>query len=115
MGERFDLDKEDSRAKLLKILKNNKRRLVISRVPENLKKEFIEFANQEFCEDYGMALRWLWDQAWEYQAMKEKLIDLGSIDARLRILEDNLLIHDNKTEKSIKLLNGKIIRRRDEK
>ena len=108
------MDKEDSRAKLLKILKNNKRRLVISRVPENLKKEFIEFANQEFCEDYGMALRWLWDQAWEYQAMKEKLIDLGSIDARLRILEDNLLTQGNKSEKSIKLLNGKIIRR-DEK
>jgi len=84
-------------------------------VDEDFRELFVSFANESFNNDTGACLKWLWDQAWEYQAMKEKLIDLGSIDARLRILEDNLLAHDNKTEKSIKLLNGKIIRRRDEK
>jgi len=41
--------------------------LVMSRVPENTRKEFIEFANGEFAEDYGMTLKYVWDCFKHYQ------------------------------------------------
>ena len=41
--------------------------LVMSRVPENTRKEFIEFANGEFCEDYGMTLKYVWECFKHYQ------------------------------------------------
>ena len=40
----------------------SKKKLIISRVPSNTYYEFKEFANEEnFCEDYGMALKFLMD------------------------------------------------------
>jgi hypothetical protein len=41
--------------------------LVMSRVPEKTRKEFIEFANGEFAEDYGMTLHYVWDCFKHYQ------------------------------------------------
>jgi hypothetical protein len=41
--------------------------LVISRVPENTRKEFIEFAEGEFAGDYGLLLRELWECYKHYQ------------------------------------------------
>jgi hypothetical protein len=41
--------------------------LVMSRVPENTRKEFIEFAEGEFAEDYGMCLNYIWDCFKHYQ------------------------------------------------
>ena len=35
--------------------------LVINRVPENIRNEFVAFAEEEFCEDYGMTLKYIWD------------------------------------------------------
>ena len=35
--------------------------LVISRVPKHTREEFIEFADEEFASDYGMCLKYLWD------------------------------------------------------
>jgi hypothetical protein len=49
--------------------------LVMSRVPENTRKEFIEFANGEFAGDYGMALMWYIQQANEYQKVKKVLLN----------------------------------------
>ena len=49
--------------------------LVMSRVPEKTRKEFIEFANGEFAEDYGMALKWIFEQAMEYQKVKKVLLN----------------------------------------
>ena len=49
--------------------------LVMSRVPDKTRKEFIEFANGEFAEDYGQALKWYIDQANEYQKVKKILLN----------------------------------------
>jgi len=43
------------------VLKEKERRLSISRVPKKTKEEFVEFANEEFEEDYGMCLKYVWD------------------------------------------------------
>jgi len=68
------LDKEDSRAKLLKILKNNKRRLVISRVPIETKKQFIEHANKYYEGDYGMLLMTAFNDYLLVRKLKELII-----------------------------------------
>ena len=33
----------------------------INRIPPKTQKAFIEFAKEEFCDDRGMALKFLWD------------------------------------------------------
>ena len=37
------------------------RSIVISRVPINTKKNFLEWCEENFESDRGMALKWLWD------------------------------------------------------
>ena len=41
--------------------------LVMSRVPEKTRKEFVEFANGEFASDYGCTLVFVWDCFKHYQ------------------------------------------------
>ena len=41
--------------------------IVMSRVPEKTRKEFIEFADGEFAGDYGMTLHYIWDAFKHYQ------------------------------------------------
>lgn len=36
--------------------------LTMSRVPLNLFKEFKELADSEFCGDYGMTLKFIWEE-----------------------------------------------------
>lgn len=43
------------------ILREKERSLHISRVPKNIKEEFVKFAEEEFAGDYGMLLRELWE------------------------------------------------------
>jgi len=41
--------------------------LVMSRVPEKTRAEFVEFAKGEFEDDYGMCLHYVWDMFKHYQ------------------------------------------------
>ena len=43
------------------VLRDKEKRLSISRVPKKTKEEFVAFANEEFEEDYGMCLKYVWD------------------------------------------------------
>lgn len=43
------------------VLREKERKLFISRLPMQVKEEFIKLANEEFCEDYGMAFKHVWD------------------------------------------------------
>ncbi len=47
--------------KLARRLQENRQSLHIARVPPKTKEEFVKWAEKEFCSDYGMALKWLWD------------------------------------------------------
>ena len=46
---------------IIELYRNAKDRLVFDRVPWKTKKAFKQFASEEFANDYGMALKWLWD------------------------------------------------------
>ena len=46
---------------LAKRLQGNRESLHIARVPPKTKEEFTKWAKDEFCGDYGMALKFLWD------------------------------------------------------
>ncbi|KKK66034.1 hypothetical protein LCGC14_2968130 [marine sediment metagenome] len=47
--------------KLLGKLQENRKSLHIARVPDKTKEAFMALAEEEFCGDYGMALKWLID------------------------------------------------------
>lgn len=49
--------------------------LKISRVPRGTKKEFVSLALAQFEGDYGMTLKFIFDQAMEYQQMKYSLFN----------------------------------------
>jgi hypothetical protein len=49
--------------------------LVISRVPKKTKEEFIALANAEFCGDYGMELREVFNDAKLLRKIKEMLFE----------------------------------------
>jgi len=52
-------------------LKEKENRLSISRIPSQVKKEFVSFADEEFCSDFGMAFKWCFEQTLEYQQVKK--------------------------------------------
>ena len=69
--------------------------LVISRLPKETKEAFIKLAEERFCDDYGMCLMYLFEQATEYQTAKEVLFNnfaaisaaIVNITARLEQIE----------------------------
>jgi len=87
------------------VLRDKEKRLSISRVPKKTKEEFVALANEEFEEDYGMCLKYVWDnfKMWKmlFENMNYKL--------------DNILEIISQTEKkpeqkeSITLLSGRKI------
>ncbi len=99
----------DARVKLLKQIAGNEFRLAISRVPLKAKAEFIDLANDQFAGDYGLTLKFLLDQSYEYQVMKQRLIDLGSIEARLSSLEESVTMLQAVKEKPARTLSGDVI------
>ena len=90
------------------VLKNKETRLNISRVPKKTREEFIEFANSEFEEDYGMTLKHVWDN------FKMWKIFFENMDYKLNnILEKVSQIENEKKpeEDSITMLNGRRVKK----
>lgn len=94
--------------KIKNIISQNK--LVIGRVPRDSKIEFVKFANEFYCDDYGMAFKAIW----EYYKGDVKYSDL--LD-RIILIEDFLSADvDIDDSKKITTLSGKRIgERKDEK
>ncbi len=89
------------------VLRDKVNRLSIARLPKNIKDEFISFAEDEFCEDYGMAFKHVWDNYKFWRVLYENL------DYKMNHII-NLLENTNSSEKDtpineIKLLNGEKI------
>lgn len=53
----------------------NKKSIRISRVPDRVKKAFIDYANKEFESDYGMCLMSIFNEAREYRTLKDKFMN----------------------------------------
>jgi hypothetical protein len=83
--------------------------LVMSRVPPRVKDEFIKYANDEFCGDYGMVLKQVWEQFKEYQFMKSQLF--GNAEVKLNHIISLLENQSEPKSKEIKLLSGKSIKK----
>lgn len=93
-------------------------RLVINRIPIDTKREFIEYAKENFCDDYGQCLKAIWD----YYKLDVKYTDL--LD-RVRAIEDALTeailavdpvgetAQKIDTSNSVTLLSGKIIKKKE--
>lgn len=96
--------------------------LVMSRVPKDIKQLFLEIAENEFCDDYGLTFKWIFDQAMEYQKMKSILFT-DMIDKINYIAENTTPVEDcqsieekdDNNEKIIRLINGRIIKHMCEK
>jgi len=57
-----ETNQEEARRRFLEWQEKAKRTsLSIQRIPEEVKTEFLELAEKEFCKDYGMTLKWLMD------------------------------------------------------
>ncbi len=54
--------------------------IVMSRVPKTTREEFVKYAEEEFCDDYGMCLKYVWDnfKLWKifFQNMEYKLDEI---------------------------------------
>lgn len=84
----------------------------MSRVPINIKKEFINLANAEFCSDYGLCFSFIFNQAIEYQSMKALFFDkLQNMEDKIDTLIDSLSNkHEENTEhKVVKTFSGRRI------
>jgi len=94
------------------VLKENERKLFISRVPKEVKKEFIDFANEEFCEDYGMAFKNIWDSFKIYKIFFE------NVDYKLDHIIGLISNSEQKPEenvKKIKFLDGRTVEKGGQK
>lgn len=86
--------------KVKEFIEDHKPALSISRVPEKTLEIFKELAKEEFCNDYGMCLKYLID----YAIQDMKYLELSK---RIAILEEKIL---TEKEKTIKTLSGRIIK-----
>jgi hypothetical protein len=102
----------EEQEKLINQLKLNRQRLTISRVPQEVKKEFTEFADEQFCSDYGMALKWLWDH---YQGTLPSNLNVEDIYARLAALEMRTEETDKEEPRPLTMTGREIKAKRREK
>ena len=97
---------------ILKKLQANKESLHITRMPKKTREEFIAWANEEYCGDFGFALKALWDD--QPKADVRTMMDMvKNLEERITNLE---LATEHKSEtkdheNSIRLCNGSIKKR----
>jgi len=93
------------------VLREKEKRLSISRVPKHTKEEFVEFANEEFEEDYGMALKYVWDNFKMWKMFIENMN--YKLDNILEILSHEKDSKEPEQKESITLLSGEKIKGRE--
>ena len=83
-------------------------KLIINRIPTGTKEEFTSFAKDEFCDDYGMAFKYIWEYCKNDVVLKDIL-------ERVRYLEQQK-VNPQAEEPKKKMLDGRRLdnARRDE-
>ena len=92
---------------LAKKLQENRKSLHIARIPDKTKEAFMALAEEEFCGDYGMTLKWLIDDI-PSQDTRMIIAKLEEQETRLQALES--ATHSNEEvpdENQIKMLDGR--------
>lgn len=100
--------------KILEKIKENSMGIRISRVPPKTKEAFIFLANEEFCGDFGMTLKWLMDDILS-QDTRLILESLRNHEERLLRLENPIPIQKDERSQILadnekRMLNGSIIK-----
>lgn len=80
---------EQPALKIARRLQENKDSLRIGRVPPKTKEAFTNLAEEEFCGDYGMTLKWLMDDIMS-QDMRVVLEKLQEFEERISVLEQTM-------------------------
>ncbi len=98
---------------LRKKLQENRKSLHIARIPDKTKEAFKALAEEEFCGDYGMTLKWLMDDI-PSQDTRMIIAKIEEQEARLQVLES--ATHSKEEipeEEGLKMLDGrkKVVRR----
>ena len=99
--------------KLAKKLQENRKSLHIARIPDKTKEAFTALAEEEFCGDYGMTLKWLIDDI-PSQDTRMIIAKLEEQEARLQALESAIHSSEEVPDENTKtMLDGKkkVIRR----
>ncbi len=97
---------------LAKKLQENRKSLHIARIPDKTKKAFIALADEDFCGDYGMTLKWLIDDI-PSQDTRMIIAKLEEQDARIDALESATPINEEPSnENTKKMVDGskKVVR-----
>ncbi len=87
------------------VLREKERKLSISRIPKQVKEEFTNFADEEFCSDYGLCFKHVFDG---YKMWK---LFFENTDMKLDIIIDKLNnVGEQKPEENgITLLSGRTV------
>ncbi len=88
------------------LLKERERKLFINRIPKNIKEEFIKFAEEEFCGDYGLCLKYVWDNFKIWKIFFEN-IDL-KLDVIIEMIQNK---QETEPKNMVKTLSGKILKK----
>lgn len=115
MEQEEQAKEEEVRKKFLEKIENIKRTsLSIQRIPDKYKTKFMQIAQEEFSNDYGMTLREM-IRTWEgiYVSPNEELVakidvladEIAKLNQRISALENNPA-----EEKVLKAADGKIIK-----
>ena len=90
------------------VLKEKERRLSISRIPIQTKEEFVQFADEDFCSDYGLCFKSVWDNFKLWQMFFQNMdMKLDNILGRISQIEQKEQSSDESP--SIKMVSGRTI------
>lgn len=89
------------------VLKEKERKISISRLPKQTKEEFVQFASDEFCDDFGMCFKHVWDSFKLWKIFFENM-DM-KLDKILDEINNFRKAEESSEKKQIKLLSGKRI------
>lgn len=79
--------------------------LIISRVPQRIRDNFLKLAEEEFADDYGMCLKFLWDNFELWNNFMQNW------DIKLNYIIEKIENKTNTKQEEIKLLSGKTIKK----
>lgn len=97
---------DNATERLLRKIQENKKSLNIARLPDKTKEEFTKFAKEDFCNDYGMTLKYVWDNFKMWQ------IFFQNMDMKLDLVLERISQVGNKEEspgETIHLLSGRTV------
>ncbi len=87
------------------MLSEKERSLRIARIPKRIRENFLQLAKQEFEDDFGMTLKYLWDK------YEDSVIMFNNFDTKLDyLIELSKNKEDTTKSDSIKTMSGRIVK-----